>query len=82
MYFLHNSFENNFQNEVDDCIQAINYTLEAYPLIDKTKIALVGNGFGATVALNLNLMQNEIPYVNILSNPIGKSNMIILSVPK
>lgn len=60
------------QYDASDVHQAINYTLTTHSEIDSSKIALVGHGYGATLAMQISLMQKEnSKNVAILANPIA-----------
>ena len=56
------------QKDVNDCHFAINYTIHAHPELDGGKIALMGEGYGATIALHLGLRNDY--RQSILINPI------------
>ena len=56
--------------DVNDCHSAINHTLQLYPKLDRNRIALFGEGFAATIALQLALM-DELYGVTVLKNPIA-----------
>ena len=67
------------QYDLDDCEQAINYTVVTYPNLNPKKISIVGFGYGASIALELAVNQKGgMPIV--LINPISDIGAMSSSV--
>ena len=67
------------QYDLDDCEQAINYTVVTYPNLNPKKISIVGFGYGASVALELAVNQKG-GMPTILINPISDIGAMSSSV--
>ena len=67
------------ESDVDDCAYAINHTLASHPQLHPEKIALMGYGYAATVALKLSARDARV-IPTVLINPISDIGAMASSV--